>query len=194
MNKAGNHTISIIIRTSFVLMLLCGVLYNLAVTGIAQVIMPNKADGSLVYNEDGGVIGSKLIGQSFADPKLFHGRVSSIDYDADGSGTPNYAPSNPDLLTRTQESIEAWKTNNPKVPVDQLPIDLITNSGSGLDPHISVKAALAQVPRISELSGMSEEELETLVEEHTEGRLLGLFGEPTVNVLLLNKDLKDIAS
>ncbi|GKU76444.1 potassium-transporting ATPase subunit KdpC [Paenibacillus sp. L3-i20] len=194
MEKASGNMFSIIIRTSLVLMVLCGVIYNLAVTGIAQVIMPDKADGSLVYNEAGGVIGSKMIGQSFSDPKLFHGRVSSIDYAADGSGTPNYAPSNPDLLARTKESIEAWKVNNPNVPVDQLPIDLITNSGSGLDPHISVEAALAQIPRVSESNGMSEEEVETLVNKHTEGRLLGLFGEKTVNVLLLNKDLQALTS
>ncbi|MFD0589071.1 potassium-transporting ATPase subunit KdpC [Paenibacillus sp. GCM10027627] len=181
--------ISITIRLSLVLMLVCGVLYNLAVTGIAQVAMPHKADGSLIYNENGDVIGSELIGQSFAGPGLFHGRVSSIDYAANGSGTPNYAPSNPDMLARTQASIEAWKQNNPDVPIDQLPIDLITNSGSGLDPHISVKAAEAQISRISKETGVSKEELESLVREHTRGRELGLFGEPVVNVLLLNKDL-----
>ncbi|KPV59292.1 potassium-transporting ATPase subunit C, partial [Paenibacillus sp. A3] len=104
----------------------------------------------------------------------------------------NYAPSNPELLKRTQESIEAWKTANPGVSVSEVPIDLLTNSGSGLDPHISPKAAQAQVPRISKLTGISEADLGQLVERQTEGRDLGVFGEPRVNVLKLNLALTEV--
>jgi K+-transporting ATPase ATPase C chain len=172
-------------------MLLCGLLYNLAVTGIAQALMPKQAEGSLVYNDNNEVIGSALIGQTFTDPKYFQGRVSSIDYKAEGSGTPNYAPSNPDMLLRTVEAVNEWKKNNPDVPASELPIDLISNSGSGLDPHISPESAKAQIPRISKLIGISADELQKLVEEHTEGRDLGLFGEPRVNVLKLNLALDE---
>jgi len=171
-------------------MLLCGVIYNLSVTGIAQLIMPKQADGSLIYNESGDVIGSELIGQSFKDPKFFQGRVSSIDYHAEGSGSPNYAPSNPDLIARMRQSVKDWKTNNPDVPTDQLPIDLITNSGSGLDPHISPEAAIAQIPRISKLTGVTSKKLESLVSLNTEARKLGFLGEPLVNVLQLNIGLQ----
>ena len=186
----GMGLISTSLRLSLLLMLLCGVIYNLSVTGIAQLIMPKQADGSLIYNESGDVIGSELIGQSFKDPKFFQGRVSSIDYHAEGSGSPNYAPSNPDLIARMRQSVKDWKTNNPDVPTDQLPIDLITNSGSGLDPHISPEAAIAQIPRISKLTGVTSKKLESLVSLNTEARKLGFLGEPLVNVLQLNIGLQ----
>lgn len=171
---------------------LCGILYPLATTGIAQLIMPNNANGSLIKDASGNVVGSELIGQKFADPKYFQGRVSSIDYNAAGSGSNNYAPSNPDMLQRTQDSIEAWKKDNPDVPISKLPIALITNSGSGLDPHITPESAEVQVFRISKLTGVVATDLEKLVEKHTEGRDLGVFGEPRVNVLKLNLDLQTL--
>jgi K+-transporting ATPase ATPase C chain len=174
------------IRVSLVFLVLCGIVYPLVCTGIAQVLMPANANGSMIQNSKGEIVGSELIGQKFADPKYFQGRVSSIDYKAEASGTNNYAPSNPDMLKRTQESIENWKANNPDVPVSQLPIDLITNSGSGLDPHITPQSAKAQVPRVSKLTGIPVAQLQQLVEQRTEGRDLGLFGEPRVNVLQLN--------
>ncbi|GJM78759.1 hypothetical protein HMSSN139_12550 [Paenibacillus sp. HMSSN-139] len=118
------------------------------------------------------------------------GGVSSIDYDAGGSGTPNYAPSNADMLQRTADAVEAWKQDNPDVPVKELPIDLITNSGSGLDPEISPEAARAQIPRVSQTTGISAEELEGMIQEHTRGRELGFLGEPGVNVLQLNIDVQ----
>lgn len=182
------------IRISLFLMLLCGLLYNLVVTGIAQAVMPGKASGSLIYNDKGDMVGSELIGQTFTDPKFFQSRVSSIDYKADGSGTPNYAPSNPEMLKRVQASVEDWKTNNPDVPVSQLPIDLISNSGSGLDPHISPEAAKAQIPRISKLTGIAPEKLESLVSANTQERELGFLGEPAVHVLKLNLDLQKAIS
>lgn len=184
MKTTAMKTIIITVRTSILLMVLI-LVYQLAVTGIAQAAMPHKANGSLIY--DGKkLIGSELIGQSFTSPRYFQGRVSSIDYNASSSGTPNYAPSNPDMLKRVQDSITQWKANNPDVPLRQLPVDLISNSGSGLDPDISPASARAQIPRISGLTGIPAEQLEQLVKEHTSGRDLGLFGEEHVNVLKLN--------
>jgi K+-transporting ATPase ATPase C chain len=180
------------IRASLVFIVLCGILYPLATTGIAQLIMPHNANGSLIKDSSGNVVGSELIGQKFAEPKYFQGRVSSIDYNAAGSGSNNYAPSNPDMLQRVKDSIEAWKQDNPDVPVSKLPIALITNSGSGLDPHITPESAEVQIPRISKLTGVGEAELEKLVDKHAEGRDLGLFGEPRINVLKLNLDLQTL--
>ncbi|MNN61981.1 Potassium-transporting ATPase C chain [compost metagenome] len=174
------------------MIILCGIVYPLASTAIAQVLMPSQANGSLLKNSEGHVIGSELIGQNFANPALFHGRVSSIEYKAEASGSNNYGPSNPDMLQRTKDSITQWKTNNPEVPINQLPIDLITNSGSGLDPHISPASAQVQIPRISSLTGISKDTLDELVKKHTEGRDLGLFGEERVNVLKLNNDLLEL--
>lgn len=188
----GVSYIAIAIRASIVFIILCGIIYPLATTGIAQVIMPHNANGSLVKDSSGNVVGSELIGQPFADPKYFQGRVSSIDYNAAGSGSNNYAPSNPDMLQRTRDSIEAWKKNNPDVPIAELPIALITNSGSGLDPHITPESAEVQVPRISKLTGVAVSDLERLVDKHTEGRDLGVFGEPRVNVLKLNLELQTL--
>jgi potassium-transporting ATPase KdpC subunit len=179
-----------IVRTSFLIMLLAGLAYPLASTGIAQAIMPSKADGSLIYNENNEVIGSELIGQQFTDPKYFQGRVSAIEFDASGSGSNNYAPSNEDMLARTKETVEAWKQKNPDTPVSQVPVDLVTDSGSGLDPHISPEGALAQVNRISSLTGIDQEQLKELIEQNTQGKELGLFGEERVNVLMLNLDLQ----
>ncbi|KIL53092.1 potassium-transporting ATPase subunit KdpC [Jeotgalibacillus campisalis] len=181
-----------IIRSSFTIMILAGLIYPLVSTGIAQAIMPDQADGSLLYNEQGEVVGSELIGQNFTDPMYFHGRESAIEYDASGSGSNNYAPSNQDMITRTEESIAAWSEENPATPVDQLPIDLVTDSASGLDPHISVEGAAAQVERVSELTEISRERLKELIEENTQGKEWGLFGEERVNVLMLNLDLQEL--
>lgn len=179
-------SVGITIRAALVFVVLCGIIYPLVSTGVAQVIMPGHANGSMIENAEGETVGSELIGQKFNEPNYFHGRISSIDYKAEASGSNNYAPSNPDLLKRAEESIAEWTKNNPDVPVSGLPIDLITNSGSGLDPHISPASAMAQVPRVSKQTGLSEERLRTLVDNHTEGRSLGVFGESRVNVLKLN--------
>lgn len=178
------------LRISLLFMVLCGLGYNLTVTGIAQIIFPEQADGSLVQDGDGTVIGSKLIGQLFSEPEFFQGRVSSIDYQADGSGSPNYAPSHPELLERMTASVEEWKINNSEVPVNDVPMDLLTNSASGLDPDISPEAAHAQIPRISRLTGIEQRQLENLVHEQTTPRALGFLGEPAVNVLQLNMELQ----
>lgn len=184
--------IFVILRLSAVMIILCGILYPLASTALAQVLLPSQANGSLLKNSSGETVGSELIGQSFSNPALFHGRVSSIDYKAEASGSNNYGPSNPDMLQRTKDSILQWQKDNPDVPVSELPVDLITNSGSGLDPHISPAAARVQIPRISGLTGISAERLGQLVTEATEGRDLGLFGEERVNVLKLNLALSEL--
>ncbi|WP_203288791.1 potassium-transporting ATPase subunit KdpC [Metabacillus sp. cB07] len=181
-----------IIRMTLVLMAFCGLVYPVAVTGIAQAAAPHKADGSLIYDENDKVIGSELIGQTFTEEGYFHGRVSSIEYNGAGSGSNNYAPSNEDMLNRTKESIIEWKKNNPETKISDVPNDLLTNSGSGLDPHISPKAAYVQLDRVSEATGINKAELEKLIEKHVQGRELGLFGEERLNVLKLNLDLRTI--
>lgn len=183
-------TVWVTLRTSIILFLLCCVFYQLAVTGVAQALMSKQADGSLIYNSNNQVVGSELIGQSFTEPQYFQGRISSIDYNANGSGSPNFAPSNPELLKRLQESLGTWQKQNPDVPVSSLPVDLITNSGSGLDPDISPESAKAQIPRISSLTGVSADQLQALVQQNTSSRQLGIFGEPAVNVLKLNLALQ----
>ncbi|MGG0457263.1 K(+)-transporting ATPase subunit C [Bacillus mycoides] len=184
--------LSPIIRITFTFLVLCGLVYPLIVTGIAQAVMKDNADGSLIYNDKDEVIGSKLIGQNFTDPHYFHGRVSSIEYKAEASGSNNYAPSNPDLEKRVEKSITDWKEKNPTVPVTEVPIDLVTNSGSGLDPDISPKAASVQVDRISKLTNIPKEKLDQLIKDQTEGAALGLFGEDRVNVLKLNLELQKL--
>ncbi|PDY46336.1 K(+)-transporting ATPase subunit C [Bacillus pseudomycoides] len=186
------NILSPVIRVTFTFLVLCGLLYPLLVTGIAQAVMKDNADGSLIYNEKNEVIGSKLIGQNFTDPRYFHGRVSSIEYKAEASGSNNYAPSNPDLVKRVEESVANWKGKNPTVSVTEVPMDLVTNSGSGLDPDISPKAAYVQVDRISKLTNIPKEKLNQMIKSQTEGAALGLFGEDRVNVLKLNLELQKI--
>ncbi|MCM3700575.1 potassium-transporting ATPase subunit KdpC [Paenibacillus macerans] len=190
--RSGGVVFWIALRASLLFIILCGIVYPLVSTGLAQLLFPHQANGSLLKDKDGNVVGSELIGQSFTDPSYFQGRVSSIDYKAEASGSNNYAPSNPDMLARTQASIEQWHRDNPDVPIDQLPIALVTNSGSGLDPHITPQSALVQVPRISRLTGISATDLETLVGKYTENRDLGVFGDSRVNVLKLNLALKEM--
>ncbi|AET59662.1 potassium-transporting ATPase C chain (potassium-translocating ATPase C chain) [Paenibacillus terrae HPL-003] len=186
----GGTIVGVALRTSVLMILLCGLAYPLVSTGVAQVLFPQQANGSMLRNAEGQVVGSELIGQSFANPAFFQGRVSSIDYNGAGSGASNYAPSNPALIQRVKDSIADWQKNNPDVPISQVPVDLITNSGSGLDPHISPQAALVQIPRISGLTGIALDKLKALVQEQTEGRSAGVFGEPRVNVLKLNLALE----
>lgn len=177
------------IRFSLVFLVVTGLLYPLATTGLARVLFPRQANGSLVREADGKVIGSDLIGQAFTASGFFHGRISSINYDASSSGSPNLAPTDAALLERVKGDVEKWKQGNPGQPV---PPDLLTNSGSGIDPHISPRAALAQVPRVSKATGIPVGKLNDLVSSHTEGRTFGIFGEPRVNVLKLNLALKKL--
>ncbi|MCD7035209.1 potassium-transporting ATPase subunit KdpC [Metabacillus sp. GX 13764] len=180
------------LRITIVLLLICGVAYPLLMTGLAQVIMPAKADGSILYGKDGRPVGSRLIGQTFTKPEYFSGRISSIGNDAASSGSKNYAPSNKEMIDRTKKDIAAFLKANPEVKKEDIPADLLTNSGSGLDPHISPLAAEIQVPRIAKLRHLDENTLNKLINKHTAGRQLGLFGDPRVNVLELNMDLDSL--
>ncbi|MBN3554735.1 potassium-transporting ATPase subunit KdpC [Fictibacillus nanhaiensis] len=181
-----------IIRLSLLLIVLCGIVYPVAMTGLAHTIFPSQADGSLVKNSDGKVVGSELIGQNYKSPQYFQGRVSSIENNGAATGSNNYAPSNEDMLKRTEESIKALQKENPELDKKDIPLDLITNSGSGLDPHISVQAAEFQAERVSEETGIKKEELLAMIKDSTTNRSLGIFGEPHINVLELNMKVQDV--
>ncbi|MGD0731184.1 MAG: potassium-transporting ATPase subunit KdpC [Terracidiphilus sp.] len=166
---------------------LVGLVYPLVVTGIAGLLFPHKAAGSLIL-KDGQIIGSELLAQSFTSDKYFHPRPSAAGngYDATSSGGSNLAQSNKALVTRIQGSIDALAKENPGKPV---PIDLVTTSGSGLDPDITPDAAYFQAPRVAKARSISEDSIRQLIQQHTTGRQLGLLGEPRINVLELNLDL-----
>lgn len=169
--------------------ILLGVIYPLVVTAIAQLLFHDKANGQLIV-QNGKIVGSRIIGQPFASDRYFHSRPSNAGngYDAANSGASNLGPTNHALLDRVSASVAQYKTDNPNLPV---PIDLVTTSGSGLDPHITPAAAEFQVARVAKTRGMSEAQVRTLIAQHTEGRTFGLLGEPRVSVLELNLALDD---
>jgi K+-transporting ATPase ATPase C chain len=181
-------------RPAFIMLLaftvITGVIYPLAVTGIAQVIFPRQANGSIIV-VDGKAVGSELIGQQFDDPKYFWGRPSATNYNAAASSGSNYGPMNPALMDMVQARMDALKAAEPSNPLP-IPVDLVTASGSGLDSHISVAAALYQVNRVASARGWGEAEVKSLVEKCTEGRQFGFLGEPRVNVLKLNLALDGV--
>ena len=182
-----------------ILTVITGVIYPLAVTGIAQAIFPSQSNGSLII-VDGKAVGSELIGQQFDDPKYFWGRISATGtfaYNAfnaenlTASSGSNYGPLNQALLDMVQARIDALKSADPD-NILPIPVDLVTASASGLDPHISIAAALYQVHRVAAARGLSEADVQSLVEKYTQGRQFGFLGEPRVNVLKLNLALDGI--
>ncbi|MCR8969915.1 K(+)-transporting ATPase subunit C [Facklamia sp. 7083-14-GEN3] len=192
---------------TLVMMVVCGLVFPLVLSGLSSLIFPHQASGSTV-ELDGKVVGVQNVGQEFTQDYFLWSRPSAYHYnvyqeDANGqaryldgeefgglsSGSANYAASNPDLADRVSMDIEKFLKKNPTVSVDEIPTDLMTASGSGLDPHISLKSAMIQVPRIEQASGISANKIEEIIKNHTQQKMLGLFGEETVNVLLVNKDI-----
>jgi len=183
------------------LLLICGLAYPLLLTGISQIIFPKQANGSLV-TANGQVVGSELVGQDFSDARFMKSRPSAVNYSTYtredkesgnytgvGSGSKNYAPTNPELIKRVEADMAEFLKENPSVNKEDIPTDLLTASGSGLDPHISPASAAVQVPALVESTGLSKETLEAIVKENTRGKFLGIFGEETVNVLMVNLDI-----
>ncbi len=164
-----------------------GLIYPLGITGLAQIFFRDRANGQLI-EQDGKLVGSRIIGQAFTGPGYFHSRPSAAGtgYDPTSSGGSNLAPTNKNLLERVKGDVQKFQAENPNTPI---PVDLVTASGSGLDPDISPAAAEFQIPRIARARGMKEEDVRALVQSHTKGRDLGFLGEPRVNVLELNLEL-----
>ena len=203
------HNTKQAVLVTVVLMVVCGLIYPLALTGVSSAIFPHQANGNLITVE-GKVVGSEKIGQEFTEDYFMWGRPSAYHYNtykenADGtlvysdgtefaglsSGSNNYGPTNKALIDRVSTDMETFLEKNPDVAAEDIPTDLLTASGSGLDPHISPESAKVQIPRIVEASGLSQEEVENIVAEHTEEKLFGIFGEETVNVLLVNIDIAE---
>jgi K+-transporting ATPase ATPase C chain len=180
-----NLTIAVLMTIATTVLL--GVIYPLVVTALAQVLMRDKANGQLIV-QNGNIVGSRIIGQAFTRPKYFHSRPSAAGngYDATSSGGSNLGPTNQKLIDRVNADVATAHAENPNQPV---PIDLVTTSASGLDPHITPATAAFQVPRIAKARNISEDEVRRMVAQHTEGRQWGFMGEPRVNVLELNLDL-----
>lgn len=182
--------VMVALRMTVVTLVLTGLAYPLAVTGLAQILFPHRANGSLI-TEEGRVIGSELIGQGFKSPAYFQSRPSAAGadgYDAANSAGSNLGPTSQKLHDRVVADVARLQAENPKAP-GSVPIELVTTSASGFDPHVSPEAALWQVPRVAAARRMSARDVQTLVEARTEARTLGFLGEPRVNVLLLNLDL-----
>ncbi|MBS3815046.1 MAG: potassium-transporting ATPase subunit KdpC [Hadesarchaea archaeon] len=185
--KGKIKNLSVSLRILIIGIVIFSIAYSGIIGVIGQTLWENQADGSLIKSE-GEVIGSKLIGQNFDESKYFYGRPSSIDYNAMKSGSQNLGPNNPELTERVQKTLEKisenWNSDN------KVPSALVTESGSALDPHITFNSAVFQIPRVSKNTGISKEKLRSLVENHSEEKLLGLFGMKRVNVLKLNLKVK----
>ena len=194
---------------SVVLLVLCGLIYPLAMTGLSQLVFSKQANGSMV-TLGGKVVGSELIGQSFTDARFFRGRVSSINYNtytkADTkpnskgnvaysgvtSGSQNLGPSNPALMDRAKKDMATFLKTHPYLKAKDIPTDLLTSSASGLDPDISPQSAQIQIEAVSKATGISSKDLNNIITKYTEGRTFGIFGEPRVNVLEVNLEIANI--
>ncbi len=175
------------LMTLLLFTVLTGIIYPLAVTGIAQIVFPRQANGSIIA-KNGKPVGSELIGQQFDDPKYFWGRLSATSpfpYNGGSSSGSNLGPNNPDLMKAVQGRIDALRAADPG-NTEKIPVDLVTASGSGLDPHISLAAAGYQVARVAKVRGLDESAVRGLISQHRQGRWLGMIGEPVVSVLELN--------
>ena len=181
-------TTIIAIRAAIVTIMLTGLIYPFVMTGLAQALFPWRANGSLITDEKGQVIGSELIGQSFANPAYFHSRPSAAGekgYDATTSGGSNLGPTSKKLQDRIHEDIKRLQEENPGA-TGPIPAELVTASASGLDPHLSPEAMLWQVPRVAKARSVASDRVEAIIESNVEGRTFGILGEPRVNVLLVN--------
>ncbi len=170
-----------------------GILYPLLITGIAKVVGPNGGNGEEIQ-VNGKVVGFELIGQKFDDDRYFNGRPSAVDYNAASTGGSNKGPTNPDYLAQVQARIDTFLVHNPEVKKGEIPVDLVTASGGGLDPHISPASANVQIERIARVRNIETEKLHTLVNEYTEAPFLGLFGTSRIHVLRLNIALDELKS
>ena len=207
--KTLAHSLWPALSVSVMLMLICGLGFPLLLNGLSALFFPAQANGGLVY-ADGKAVGSEYVGQEFTEDYFMKGRPSAVHYNTytvnengeevylDGSafgglasGSNNYGPSNPLLAERVEADMEAFLAANPEIKREDIPTDLVTASGSGLDPHITPASAAVQLPEIAEASGLSMEKLEQIVEDNTTGKLLGLFGEEIVNVLGVNVDIAE---
>jgi potassium-transporting ATPase KdpC subunit len=182
-----SHIRGAVVSTLVLAVVCCG-LYPLVVFGISQLLFRDQANGSLIVSADGTVRGSKFLGQAFSDPKYFHARPSLAGngYDATSSGGSNLGPTSQKLKDTIQERIRAYRTENNLRETDPVPADAVTASGSGLDPHISLRNAELQIPRVAKARALSEDSVRQLVQQSTDGRYLSVFGDPGVNVLELN--------
>lgn len=183
------------------MLLICGLAYPLLLTGISQLFFPHQANGSLI-TVNGHALGSELVGQDFTDSRFMKSRPSAVNYNTYtqeeksdgayagiGSGSKNYAATNPELAKRVEADIAEFLAANPSISKEDIPTDLLTASGSGLDPHISPESASVQIPALVDSTGLSQETLESIVQKHTQSKLFGIFGEETVNVLAVNLDI-----
>jgi K+-transporting ATPase ATPase C chain len=189
------RTLIVAIKMTLVLTVLTGLIYPIVMVGVSRVVFPAQAQGSLIVR-DGKVVGSSLIGQNFSKPGYFHSRPSAAGdkgYDASASGASNLGPTNKALIEAVKSRLKGVLEENPGVSPAQVPIDLVTTSGSGLDPEISLAAAQLQVPRVAKARGLGEEQVQKLVEQSTRDRYLGILGEPGVNVVALNLALDGAA-
>ena len=177
-------------RITLLFTILTGVIYPVGITGLCQLLFPRQANGSLVTASNGQVIGSSLLGQNFTKPEYFHPRPSNSTYDATNSGGSNFGPTNKKLVDRVKADTEAFRRDNPDF-TGPIPSDMLTASGSGLDPDISRASADAQVSRVAHARGTDVSKVQDLIARHAEGRTLGLLGEVRVNVLELNRALDE---